>query len=54
MMQTPVSPQTLNSLVTKYDPSRTGQLNLEGYTNVCLLIAGLFSFYDNKRWMKRK
>jgi len=52
MLQLNLSPQAINTLITKFDAQRTGQINLEGYTNLCLLLASLNSFYDNKRWQK--
>jgi len=52
MMQMPLSPQTLNTLVVKFDPTRSGQLSMEAYTSLCLLLANLNSFYDTKRFQK--
>jgi len=46
----PVSMATLGSLMMKFDPTRTGVLNFESYTNLSLYLAGLRTFFDMKRW----
>jgi len=52
MLQMNLSPMALNALVAKFDPTRTGRLSLEAYTNVCLLLGNLYSFWDTKRYQR--
>lgn len=48
-----LSPQSLDAILFRVDPQRTGRLNMEQYTELTLILANLRSYFDNFKWSNK-
>jgi len=46
-----LSPLTVNSLLHRFDPSKSGKLNLDSFIESLILLAELKSFFDDRKKM---